>query len=117
MISIQPEDDACLFTNRWVFISVFVNSLTNKQYGLRYYLDHTIRSEKVIYKSRSITSSYTLSGATTVFWGGDNQFSTCSCHLQYLRVYLNWAVDSQDQLISLALMGADGNINAKSKIF
>lgn len=117
MIYIKETDVTVLFTGRWVFISVFVSSLTNKQFGIRYYLDQTIRSENVIYQSRDANAGYNASGAATVFWGGDNLYNNCNCYLQYVRVYLNWDVDSRDQLINLALMDADGIYLTKFKIF
>ena len=108
MISTQPEDEACLIANQWMFISVFVNLQTNTQHGIRYYLNQASHSDNVIYQSRNSTASYKVSNTTHVFWGGDGKYDDCNCYLQYVRVYLDWVADSRDQLINLALMDDDG---------
>lgn len=112
----QTVHPTTLIVDQWVFISVFVNPLTSTQHGIRYYLNETSHSESVIYQSRNTSASYKVSSTTHVFWGGDGRYSTCNCYLQYLRVYLNWVADSQDQLINLALMDADGTFMQNQSI-
>ena len=91
-----------------MFISVFVDTLKQTHHGIRYYLNQTNYTENVKYLSRGPSANYKVSGATQVFWGGDGRYSTCNCHIQFMRLYLNWVADSRDQLINLALMEDDG---------
>ena len=75
---------------------------------MRYYLNQTTFCANVIFRSREAMSSYQLSGATKVYLGGDAYYKSCHCYLQYVRIYWDYLADSQDNIINLAMMDADG---------
>ena len=91
-----------------MFVSVFVDYDTSSHFGIRYYLDTGVRKENVVYKSRSVGTCHEILGTTTVFWGGDGLYNHCFCDMQYLRLYWNYLADSQEKLISLAMMDTNG---------
>src|SRR5690349_15176428 len=46
-----------------------------------------------------------LLSTTTIAWAGkDTSYAYCGCTMQYVRLYVNYAPNSQDQMLSLALM-------------
>ena len=99
-------------TSKWVFICASVDVSANTQYGYRYYPSSggTIAG---LFNSLSPTtgSLYTITPSTTIFWGGDGSGADCNCLTQYVRVYIDYAPNAQDQMLNLALMYPLSKIN------
>ena len=55
--------------------------------------------------NQSAKGVYNLLPSTVVQWGGkDRKYNSCSCTMQYVRFYVNYAPNTEDQMINLALM-------------
>ena len=113
-ITAQADDTMCLLIDQWTFISIFVDTTNGNQYGIRYYLDPSSYSQNIIYQIRTQDPGWLISSSTYVSWGGDNYYNICYCYLQYIRLYLNWIVGLQEEMINLALMDdSTGNFKRK----
>lgn len=48
---------------------------------------------------------YPITPSTTVYWGGgDYEFPTCNCSMQYFRIYIDYIPASLDEFKNLAIM-------------
>ena len=64
-----------------------------------------IPSAAPVIANRSAMGAYSLHPSTVVQWGGaDRAYSYCDCTMQYVRFYVNYAPNTEDQMINLALM-------------
>ena len=84
-------------------------STPQKQNGFRYTLTDT-STQKIVFGTRNPTGSYyDLKNNGTVFIGGDNYHNKANSVLQYIRLYLNYFPDSEDEMINIATMET-GNV-------
>jgi hypothetical protein len=90
-------------TGQWIFLALGTDSLTNTQYGFRYYPQSTSQ-QTVFFNTRTVSPSYNATPSCTAFWGGDTFTSGYGQTLQYVRIYLDYVPSSQDQMINLAIM-------------
>ena len=80
-----------------------------------YYIDQSSYTAYFVFRPRNDGLLYQLSPSALVTWGGKDPFySSCSCYLQYVRMYLDWVADSQDKMIDIALMNPNSKENIKS---
>ena len=84
-------------------------------YRHKYSLSQSGYSIDQIYQTRVVSTGYSISGSTTIAWGGDvvdpSNYATYSfAYLQYVRMYWGWVADSQDKMINLALMDTGGKL-------
>ena len=76
---------------------------------MRYYLGQTSHTNETTFKEWQNGRYYQLMPSAKVTWGGSDGFhSFCNCWMQYVRLYLDWVADSEDKMISLALMNPNG---------
>ena len=95
--------------NKWVFLALTTNTVTQIQNGFRYTLPST-SEQKVVFNTRDppgILFDMEIGG--TVFIGGDTVYNLGDFWLQYVRMYLNYFPNSEDEMINLAVMET-GNI-------
>ena len=92
---------------KWVFVAMATDtaSTPQKQHGFRYTLTDT-STQKIVYGTRNpIGSYYDLDNSDSkVFIGGDDFHAKAHSVLQYVRLYLNYFPDSEDEMINLATM-------------
>ena len=109
-IPLQPATGSTLIpTNKWVFLALTTNTVTQIQNGFRYTLPST-SEQKVVFNTRDppgILFDMKIGG--TVFIGGDTVYNLGDFWLQYVRMYLNYFPNSEDEMINLAVMET-GNI-------
>mgnify|MGYP000844790770 FL=1 len=56
--------------------------------------------------------AYLLEPNSLFTWGGKDQTGGyCACTMQYLRFFVNYAPETQDQMVNLALMNPQSNFN------
>ena len=56
--------------------------------------------------------TYRLEPSSVLTWGGrDQAYIYCACTMQYVRFYVNYAPETQDQMVNLALMNPQSNFN------
>ena len=56
--------------------------------------------------------TYQLGPSSVFTWGGKDQTHLyCACTMQYVRFYVNYAPETQDQMVNLALMNPQSNFN------
>ena len=90
----------------WVFLS-FTRDEIN---GVMTYFTYNLNSGSPLSTTPAIANqsaigAYSLLPSTVVQWGGaDRTYSYCDCTMQYVRFYVNYAPNTQDQMINLALM-------------
>ena len=92
-------------TGEWVFVSAAIDNTLNTEYGYRYNTN-TGGSIEGQFASQIPSSGtvYTITPSTVVFWGGDSSGAYCNCVIQYVRVYIDYAANTQDQMLNLAIM-------------
>ena len=97
-------------TSTWVFLSTSIDATTNTQYGYRYY-PSSGGSIQGLFKSLTPSGAlYTIAPSTTVYWGGGSSGVDCSCIIQYVRIYIDYAANAADQVLNLALMDPSSKI-------
>lgn len=85
----------------------------DKQYGIRYHLNALDSTTPMIFQQRNNGPCYQIGQSTLVTWGGkDSIYNSCHYEMQYLRIYLDWTVDSKEKMINLALMDTKGKLNS-----
>ena len=56
--------------------------------------------------------TFQLQPSSVLTWGGmDQTYVYCDCTMRYVRFYVNYAPDTQDQMVNLALMNPKSNFN------
>ena len=56
--------------------------------------------------------TYQLGPSSVFTWGGKDQtYYYCACTMRYVRFYVNYAPDTQAQMVNLALMNPKSNFN------
>ena len=88
----------------WVFLSLAIDNSVNTLYGYRRRI--VLGSEYGKYDSRVPGSGnlFTISPSTKIYWGGDTLGRDCNCEIQYVRFYIDYAANSEAQMLNLALM-------------
>lgn len=94
--------------NEWVFLCLGIRNSVNTQYGFRYHLNADKTSNIVFKEKVRQTALHTISPSSTIYWGGDPFHEVCYCTLQYVRFYIDYVPDSQDEMINLAINSVDG---------
>ena len=80
------------------------NSATGLQNGFRYTLPST-SAQTVVFSTRGpIGAFYDMAINGTVYIGGDFTYSASNAWMQYVRLYLNYVPNSEDEMINLATM-------------
>ena len=94
-----------------MFIAQSVDVTAGIQYGSGYVLLGGSPPPVIGFQGRSPTSGsfYQLTSAATFQWTNDVFTPQCTCKMQYVRVYTDYAPSQQDQFISMALMNPDSN--------
>ena len=94
---------------QWVFLALTSSTILQKQNGFRYTLPST-STQTVILATRGATSSfYNLSLSATVYIGDDNSYNIANAWLHYVRLYLNYFPNSEEEMLNLATLDS-GNI-------
>ena len=110
IISQGATGDTLFPLNQWVFVVLTTSTISQKQNGFRYTLPST-STRKAIFNTRSPTGSfYDLNIGGKIFIGGDDYYTPANAWLQYVRVYLNYIPNSEDEMLNLAIMNT-GNIH------
>ena len=91
-------------TNVWVFLSLSIDNALNTQYGFRNVYNGGVETQKYASNVPSSGSLYSISPTTSIYWGGDTSNKICNCAIQYVRLYIDYAASSQDEMKNLALM-------------
>lgn len=99
--------------NEWVFLCIGIRGSTNMQYGFRYHLKND-QTSTIFFKQQNPSGTlYTIDPSSEISLGGDLYAGLCYCTLQYVRFYIDYVPDSQDQMINLALNSEDSKIMFK----
>ena len=83
-------------------------------HGVQTYFTYTLQqgsygSQPVI-ANASALGAYQLLPSSNITWGGaDQAYPYCNCKMQYVRFYVNYAPNTQDQMINLAVMDPTSN--------
>ena len=89
----------------WVFLAMSTNTNAQVQNGFRYTLPST-STQTLVYGSRSPTSGgvfYDLASNGTYFLGGDTWLGDAgNVVLQYVRLYVDYFSNSNNEMINLA---------------
>ena len=96
----------------WTFLAQTVDVNAGVQYGFvgsLVFASYDVSWQ--IYDERVPTSGsfYQLTSAATFQWTNDQFLSSCSCTMQYVRVYTDYAPSQLDQFYNLELMNPNSN--------
>ena len=70
---------------------------------------HVVTSNLWTKPTSSDNNYYALNSTYKVLWGKDGINSGCNCSMQYIRVYLDYAAQTEEQMINLAVMDRGSN--------
>jgi hypothetical protein len=104
----------------WIFFCTSVDATAGINYGFRYYLNSSSTTYYNYFGTRS-DSFYALTYANAqINVGGyaninvnfpkiylPQNFATCGCMLQYFRFFIDYAPNTADQMLNLAMMTAN----------
>jgi len=99
---------------QWIFTAGFIDRTTKLHHGIVYNLKSTHATTQIYYLATPAPSSgqyYQLNRTSRMYWGGNhlNVNEYCRCDMSYVKFYIDYAANNQDQMINLATMTSPGS--------